>query len=40
MSPILVLCANAYDKIDYQIVWDVLSADLPVLEGKLRPLLQ
>ena len=31
---------HAYDTIDYQIVWDVLSADLPVLEGKLRPLLQ
>lgn len=30
---------HAYDAIDYRIVWDVISADLPVLEGKLRQLL-
>lgn len=30
---------HAYDTIDYQIVWDVISEDIPALEGKLRPLL-
>lgn len=30
---------HAYDTIDYQLVWDVISADIPTLEGKLRQLL-
>ncbi|MEW5996167.1 MAG: DUF86 domain-containing protein [Candidatus Micrarchaeota archaeon] len=29
---------HAYDIIDYEIVWDVVKADLPQLEAKLRKL--
>ena len=31
---------HAYDTIDYQIVWDAISTDIPVLENKLRQLLR
>jgi uncharacterized protein with HEPN domain len=31
---------HAYDTIDYQIVWDLISVDIPVLEDKLRQLLR